>query len=208
MDERKATFATLRGYGVEFEFEINNEARKGEEKHDEKQRGYFGEIMKVIGGMKVEKILIAGPGFAKDNLKKFIGERDGELLKRIAFDSCSSAEKSGVYELLKRGAVEKVAGEQRAEKEFVLIEKLIAEIAKAGLVAYGKEEVAKALDYGAVDELLVVDELLRKDKKIEELLEKAEKTKVKTTIFSSENSPADQLSGFGGIAALLRFRIS
>lgn len=208
LDERKAVFALLRGYGVDFTSEISASTSKKDDRHDEHERQFFGDLASGLTNMQVEKIIVAGPGFAKDNLRKFISQKDPVLLKRIAFEQASSAEKSGVFELMKNGVVERIAGEQRVEKEFRLMEKLLAEIGRnSGLSAYGKKEVASALEFRAVQELFVVDELLRQDREIEDMLEKAEHQHCQVTIFAAENDSGKQLQGLGGIAALLRFKI-
>ncbi|MFH1285907.1 MAG: mRNA surveillance protein pelota [Candidatus Micrarchaeota archaeon] len=208
LDEAKATFAQLKGSGVDFKFEIANPSRKGDEKHEESMKKYLADIAKSLDELKVEKAIVAGPGFTKDSLRKYISEKKPELLKKLHFDSCSNSEESGVYELLKRGVAAKIMGEERVQKEFEWIEKLLAEIGKeSGLATYGKKEVEKAVEWGAVGELAVVDELLRKDKEVERILENAERKNVKLIIFSAENDAGKQLSGFSGIAALLRYKI-
>ncbi|MEM3030391.1 MAG: mRNA surveillance protein pelota [Candidatus Micrarchaeia archaeon] len=209
LDEEKATFAKLRGYGIEYEFEIENTAGgKRDEKREEKTRAYYGEVAKKLSGSK-HTLVVAGPGFAKENLKQFIAERYPDLVKHIRFASCSTAERSGVVELLKSGVLAEIVKEERVAKEFELIEKLLAELRReSGLAAYGKEEVRKASEYGAIAELFVLDELLRKDKEVEKIIEEGERKGVKTTIFSSENDAGRQLASLGGLAGLLRFRIS
>ncbi len=77
-----------------------------------------------------------------------------------------------------------------------------------GLAAYGKKEVGEAVGAGAVESLLVLDDALRKDKEIEKITEEAESKKADIIFFSSKGESAHKLKGFGGIAALLRFRIS
>jgi protein pelota len=208
MDESKALFALIREYGVEFGPELRNHASKGDEKFEERRSQFFGDITKQLSSMKVNRIVVAGPGFAKDNLKKFISERDEELSKKLNFESCSTAEESGVYELLKKGVLSKITSEQRMEEEFSLLQSLLTEISKeSGLAVYGTEEVRKAIDYKALRKLLVVDELLRKDKSIEKLLDDAEKMKVEIFLFSSESEAGKQLTGLSGVAGILRFSL-
>ena len=151
---------------------------------------------------------MAGPGFGKENLMKFIKQKDPGLAKKIVLEHCTYAERTGINELLKKGVVSKVAAEERAESELVLMDKFSAELRKeSGLVAYGKEEVRAAVEASAVETLLVLDELLRNDKKAEEIIEEAEKRKVKLVVFSHESDGGRELAGFGGLAALLRFRM-
>lgn len=208
MDEGKALFATVREYGVEFGPELRNHASKGDEKFEERRSQFFGDILKYLKDMKVNGVVVAGPGFARENLKKFISERDEELSKKLYFESCSTAEESGVYELLKKGVLSKIASEQKIEEEFSLLQSFLAELSKgSGLAVYGAEEVKKAIEYKALGKLLVVDELLRSDKSIEKLLDDAEKIKAEILLFSSESEAGKQLAGLSGIAGILKFEI-
>jgi len=208
LDESKAIFATLRGYGVQYELELENNASKRDDKFDEKTQSFFGEILKKLQSMQVGRIIVAGPGFGKENLMKFIKQKDAKLTQRIILEHCTYAERSGVNELLKKGVVSKVAEEERSANEMVLMEKFNTELKKdSGLVAYGLEDVKNAVASSAVESLLVLDELLRNNKEIEAVVEEAEKRKVKLIIFSHESDGGRELSGYGGFAAILRFRM-
>ncbi|MEM3399585.1 MAG: mRNA surveillance protein pelota [Candidatus Micrarchaeia archaeon] len=207
IDEKLATFAHVKGYGVEEAFRITCSASKQDERREEKYRKYLSQIMEKISSEE-GKIFIAGPGFAKDDLKKLIEKENHNLLKRIFFDTCSSAEISGVYELLKRGAIAKAIGSMRLEREFEAVESILREISKDGMAAYGTSEVEKALSYGAVKLLLITDEILRTSQKAQELYDYAEKTGAEVLVVSSETNAGAQLASIGGIAALLRFKPS
>ncbi|MEM2963455.1 MAG: mRNA surveillance protein pelota [Candidatus Anstonellales archaeon] len=208
LDNEKALFATLTGRGVHYDFEIESKASKRDERFAEKEREYFDEILKKVQERKEERIVIAGPGFTKDNLKKFIMHKDPQLLKKIVFDSVSYAERSGVEELLSRGAISKAIVEHEIERNAAIMNKFMEHVGREdGLCAWGLDEVKRAMEYGAVSELLVLDSLLRKRKDVSELVEKAVLMKVNLHVFSSGCSPAEKLDGFGGLAAILRFRI-
>lgn len=207
MDENDATTAILRGYGVSYGPTVSCSGSKREGNYEEKVRQYYGEIASYISKYP-EKFIVAGPGFAKDGLKDFIKEKYPDLMERVAFESCSTSERSGVNELLKRGVVAKIAGEAQLEHEEKLIEEFIMHLHKEdGLAAYGLEEVKTAIDAKAVERLLVLDESLRKDPRVEEIAEKAEKMNAELIFFSAKSDAGHKLKGFGGTAALLRFRI-
>jgi len=208
LDESKAIFATLRGYGVEYELELENSASKRDDKFDEKTLSFFGEIVKKMQSSQVGKIIVAGPGFGKENLMKFIKQKSPELSKKIILEHCTYAERTGINELLKRGVVSKVAEEERAENELVLMDSFSTELRKdSGLIAYGLADVRSAVAASAVGTLLVIDELLRNNKEIEKVVEEAEKKKVKLVVFSHESDGGRELSGYGGFAALLKFKM-
>ncbi len=208
MDENDATTAILRGYGVSYGPTLSCSGSKREGNYEEKVRQYYGEVASYIHGHP-ENFIVAGPGFAKDGLKDFIKEKYPDLMERVAFESCSTSERSGVNELLKRGVVAKIMGEAQLEEEEKLIEEFITHLHKEdGLAAYGIEEIKTAIDGRAIKKLLVLDESLRKDERVEEVTEKAEKMKAELIFFSAQSDAGHKLKGFGGIAALLRFRIN
>jgi protein pelota len=208
MDEEKAITAVLRGYGLEYGPTIWFGGSKREENYEDKVRQYYGEVAAYISKAE-ERFVVAGPGFAKDDLKDFLKKKYPDLLARITFESCSYAERSGINELMKKGVIEKIVGEAQMEQEERLFEEFMVRVNKGtGLAAYGKKEVAQAVEMGAVESLLVLDDALRKDPEIEKMTEEAESKKANIVFFSSKGDSAHKLKGFGGIAALLRFRIS
>jgi len=208
MDENDANTAILRGYGVSYGPEINCCGSKREGNYEEKVRQYYGDVASYLS-KHPERFIIAGPGFAKDGLKKFIKEKDPKLLERVSFENCSTAEKSGVTELLKQGIIAKIAGEAALEDEEKLIEEFITHLHKEDvLAAYGLVEVKTAVDARAVKKLLVLDESLRTDKRIEEITDSAEKNRAEIVFFSAKSDAGHKLKGFGGVAALLRFQIN
>lgn len=208
LDDEKAVTATLRAYGVEYGPEFHSSGSKKDEKHEQKEKEYFGQIIAEIERHS-ERYILAGPGFTRDNLKKFISQKNPELLKRITFDSCSYAERSGVNELLNRGTVQKIIGEARFETEMKLMEDLIIHIHKDdNLAVYGIKETEQAAQASAIEKLLVLDEYLRTSKQAEAVVELADKNKADVVIFSSEGDAGAKLKGFGKIAAILRFKLS
>ncbi|MBD3210674.1 mRNA surveillance protein pelota [Candidatus Micrarchaeota archaeon] len=207
MDDEKALTAILRAFGVEYGPEFRNAGSKKDEKYEQAERGFFGKIMAEIE-RHPEKFIVAGPGFAKDNFKEFVKKRNPELLDKITFENVSYAERSGVNELFSRGIIEKIMGEERFEKEMKLVEETAAEIYKdSGRAVYGLPEVKKAAEAFAIDKLLVLDEYLRSDSEVEEVVNLADRNKAEIVIVSSEGDAGERLKGLGRIAALLRFKM-
>lgn len=207
MDDEKALTAVLRPFGMEYGPEFSSNGSKKDEKQEQSEKSYFGEIMAEIERHD-ERYIVAGPGFAKEDFGKFVKKRKPELLKRISFESCSYAERSGVDELLKKGVVERIAGEERYEQELRAVEELITEINRdKGKAAYGINEVEKAANLGAIKTLLILDQYLRTSEKAEKIAESAEKTGAKMMVVSSEGNAGLKLKGMGKIGAFLRFRI-
>jgi len=207
LDEEHALFATLKPYGVDYGLEIRNKARKKSEDFEKKEQEYFSEITEQLERFE-GKLVIAGPGFAKDNLRKFLQEKKPEILKKAIFDSCSYAEPSGVNELIKRGVLQKAAGLARFEKEEKEIEEFFINIYKeTGKSVYGLEEVRKAVESGAVEKLLVIDSLFRKSEDVQKIVEDAEKSGSEIVMISEEGDHSLKLKNFGGIGAILRWNL-
>lgn len=207
MDDEKALTAILRAYGVEYGAEFYNSGSKRDEKYEQSEQSYFGQIMAEIE-RHPEKFIVAGPGFAKENFRNFVNKRKPELLARIIFESVSYAERSGVNELFNRGAIEKIMGEERFQTEMKLMEELLVEIYReSGRAVYGIREVEKAAQAFAIGRILVLDEYLRTDREAEKVVDLADRNKAEIVIFSSEGDAGQKLKGFGKIAATLRFKI-
>ncbi len=80
------------------------------------------------------------------------------------------------------------------------------EIAREGLYAYGPEEVGTAVQSGAVETLLVTDELSR-SREVEGLMRQVEERRGRLMVVSTHHDAGRKLRALGGIAALLRYRI-
>lgn len=166
---------------------------------------YFADILNFMKKYEdVKYFFVAGPAFAKEELLKYLKEKNRDLAKKIIIDSVSQTGELGLQELLKRGSLEKATKLSRISEETAAVEQLLQEIAKEGLAVYGIEETAAAIEAGAVELLLVSDKKVRD---FEEIMEKAEKTAAKIMIVSSEHQAGEKLLGLGGIACLLRYKI-
>ena len=164
-------------------------------------------MAKSLEGKGEETLIIAGPGFARDNFKKYLENKNSQLLKNAYFEHCSNAEQSGVLELLKNKVLEKVMKNQRIAHHFGLIEDLKMHMAKQdGLAVYGMEDVRQAIEFNAIEKLMVLDEIVRKDANANALVEESRKKGSELIIFDSRDNAGKEFEAFK-IAALLRFKI-
>ncbi|MFH0927371.1 MAG: mRNA surveillance protein pelota, partial [Candidatus Micrarchaeota archaeon] len=210
LDEKKALLATVMGFGVNYNWEIENNSSKREDskKQLEGQRQYFGEILSRLEHLSANKIIIAGPGFAAENFASFAKEKNPKIAKQFAMEHCSYAERSGVNELMKNGVVSKVAAEERVAVEMQLMDEFKVALAKgSNKITYGIKNVKTAVEIAAASKILVLDEVLRNKKEVEQIIEQAEKSKIQIMIFSHESDGGQELAGFGGLAAFLRYAL-
>jgi protein pelota len=213
VEEGQAHVHTVAQYGTEERASITAPTGKGE--YARPREELFEELTNVLGRLDVEAVILAGPGFTKQDALDFIEEEAHNLVEKITTVDTSAVGDRGVHEVLKRGAVEEVQAETRIAEEADLIDELMTQISTGEKAAYGPEQVAKAADFGAVEHLLVLDEALRRERgadgewdvDVNDIIEAAEQKGGKVTVFSSEFDPGRQLANIGEIAAILRYRL-
>jgi len=111
-----------------------------------------------------------------------------------------------VQDVIGAGTLERLIGDLQLSREVRLMDEVLLRIAREGAVAYGRAEVASAIEYGATEEVLLADTLLR-DRDMMHLVEKAERMQAKVVVLSSSFEPGERLCALGGIAALLRYKL-
>lgn len=205
IDEREADFAFVQERGIK---EIGSIRGGGIKKMfyagDEKK--FYADVIKALNEYinRVDKIIVAGPGFTKENLYREIKE---PLKQKILLASSSVTGKTGIYEVIRRGVIDKVIENSELSIQTNLMEKFLEHLAKEdGMVAYGPEEIKKANDYAAISELLILDRLVRNEEN-ERLMGAVENNRGVVHIINSAYESGEQLENFGGVAAFLRYRI-
>ena len=163
------------------------------------------EMKKIFFDMpKLKGILIGGPIPTKD---EFI---DGEYMatklreKIIGRVDIGDSDESGLKELVEKSRDILVGQEIVYEKK--VLEKFFETLGEKPDLAYYKEkDIRKALQYGAVETLIISKGF---DKKLaKELLGLAENIGSKIEIVSIETTEGEQFNNLSGIGAILRYKI-
>jgi protein pelota len=213
-DRESAYFALSKKYGYEILLKLEGDVQK---KGDEtsKESKFYSEIIKKLKEYderyKTQNIIIASPSFWKEYLLNEVN--DDELKKKFILATSSSADETALNEVLKRPEIKKAIQNDKAAKDLNLIEDILKEISKSGLVAYGIGEVKKCAEMGNISKLIISDGLIGKMRseeifiELENIMKLIEKTGADIIIVSSENDAGKQLDGLTGIAALLRYKI-
>jgi peptide chain release factor subunit 1 len=220
LDKREATIGILHGKILEpikhLTSSVPGKIRKGGQSAPRFQRlreiatdDFYKRIGKHASQIFLEVedlqgLLIGGPSPTKEDFIKG-SYLHYELQKRILgeFDVAYTDE-SGLYELVDAsGEVLEGMDLMREKKLMTRFMKFIA--SNEAMVAYGEREVNKDLELGAVDTLLISEEL--KAEFVHELVTKAELTGANVEFISTEFEEGTQLKrAFGGVAALLRYK--
>ncbi|MCD6557832.1 MAG: mRNA surveillance protein pelota [Candidatus Aenigmarchaeota archaeon] len=204
LDDESADFATLTS---RISYDANIKGITGKSLGEQDKSPYYKEVinyLKEAVKRGAEKIIIAGPGFTKDNIMKLI-KNDKDLGGKVFTDNVAHTGHAGIQEVLKRGIVDKILKNSAISEETRLVEQFFEELGKDGNVSYGKEEVKKAINMGAVEKLLISDSLIKDN---EELMKKAEQMGAKVRIISTEHEAGKRLLNMGGFAAFLRYKLN
>ncbi|MFB6219189.1 MAG: mRNA surveillance protein pelota [Halobacteriaceae archaeon] len=213
VEEGAAYVHTVAQYGVEERASFTGPTGKGE--YARSREELFEQLGSALARMDIDAIVLAGPGFTKEDAHDYIRENYPAVAEKTTVVDTAAAGGRGVHEVLTRGAIEDIRAETRIAEEAELIDALMEEIATGAEAAYGVEAVAEAADYGAVETLLVLDERLRRERgdrgewdvDADDIVESVEQQGGEVVVFSGEFEPGQQLRNLGGVAALLRYRI-
>jgi peptide chain release factor subunit 1 len=220
MDRRDATIAILKGKTIipllKTHSEVPGKFKTGGQsalrfarlreiaakEHYKKVGDYLKDQFFTMEGLK--GILVGGPGPTKYDFVdgNFI---TNELKKKIiAIKDLSYTDEFGLQELLEKS--EDVLSEEEVAEEKKMVQKFFEMLAKEPeKTAYGEKEVTEKLQNGAVDTILISEDL--EDEKIEFYDNEAQKTSTTVRIVSTETREGVQLRDIGKVAAILRYAI-
>lgn len=174
-----------------------------------REKDRAGYLDHIIESLKPElgaatSVIIAGPGFLKEDLSRLLGERVPAVKSRLKVLPTAEAGTAGVHELLRSGRAAEVLTSSVAASEAAVVERLVQSLGTPGRSALGPREVQGALEAGAVETLLVLDKKLR-EPEVLPALDLARQQKASVLIVRHDGEPGKRLAGLGGLAALLRY---
>ena len=209
IDDDAALIASMHHYGIKPHATINGPGSgKAFDAKGENMAEFFGQILSHLKQVhaKGSPLIILGPAFYKDDFRKFGIEREPEYMNNSVVENTSHVGMAGIQEALKRGSVTRLVKNARVGLETEAVEQFLVEISKDGLYSYGKAELVQALDAGAVEKLLITNDLVRTEEG-GVLLNKAKASGASVMVISTVHEAGKKLAGFGGAGAILRYKI-
>ena len=211
LEDDIATLGLIRQFGVEYYGPIKGHisGKRIIDKNRQKniQEFYQKVIDSIVKFDSIQNIVIAGPGFLKNDFYDYLKDKHQDLAKISIIESTGSGGRNGIAEVLKKGTVEKLTAENRVAQEMAAINDLLTQIAKnSSKITYGVKETSNAINLGAVEQLLILDnEVPNND--MSNLMDMVENMKGEVMVISSEHDGGKQLESLGGVAAILRYAI-
>jgi len=203
IEEGEAELFRLRQYGPESVITITSGSGKGAE--TESRRDFFDQVLSKLADI-TGPLIVAGPGFIKDDFIRYAKSRNNPAADRAVVVETRRIGRGAVQDVIGNGTLEKMIDDLQLSREVKLMDELLMRISQDGAVAYGRAEVAEAIGYGAAEQVLIADTLLRVPE-VTGLIEKAEGMRASVVVLSSAFEPGERLIALGGIAALLRYKM-
>ena len=216
IDLDEACIGVLSEQGVKYiwEYSSNLPGKMYQVDHEALIKGFIDHVVKVLLDVlrneDVKAIVVAGPGETKVHVKS---ELVSKVKQPVYIDSTSMGGCRGVSEVLRRDVIKEVIGELNLVRARHLLDEFKGLLIKDHeMVSYGLQEVHEAAMLGVIKSLLVVDELLRAPNDDErnlvfETLRLAHQRNAEIIIVPGKSDVGVELSGFGGIVAINRFKL-
>ncbi|MEM3791146.1 MAG: mRNA surveillance protein pelota [Candidatus Micrarchaeaceae archaeon] len=198
MDEEVACSAYATGRGISNYSEIKSflSKRMSEKEYERAKEEYFKKVIDQINSMEVDVVIVSGPGFMADELKKFAANKG--IKKKAIFSHSSDTGRGGILEVIQSDVFSKVSEESKSREDFEHINRLLSML-RLGLASVGKEPISGR----EVDEVVVLDTMINQEE-IKEVLEDADKRGGKIYIVSSGSDAGEILKNFGGLGIIYK----
>ncbi|WP_446752302.1 single-stranded DNA-binding protein [Vulcanisaeta sp. JCM 16161] len=205
--------AHIRRFGRELlgTISIQGGGKEGEDSLDRFRRTLRNALTQVkqwVQSRRPTHIVVVGNHMTLSIARDVINEELGRLGLPIIYHEQGEGGLAGVYEF------ERVGVDVLRKLNISLGQEYVNEVfnrlgAGNGLVAVGFDEVRKALEFGAVETMIVLDETYKeRGGEMRDLISMVLKTRANLVIIPLSTEGGEKLRSIGGIAALLRFPIS
>ena len=169
---------------------------KDDPNYSKAREKYLDKVIKKLNEIK-NPIIIGAHSVLIDSIKEKINAK---------FIPIGNTGERGIFEIIKRGGVKQIERENRISNEIEDVEEFLKRVSSNNLVVYGKEDVKRAVEWGAVEKLLVSEDCLFKDREVQEIVNEAENKNTKINIISTDHELGNQFKHFC-IAGFLRYQI-
>lgn len=212
LEDDTATMGLMRQFGIEYYGPIKGHVSGKRIIDKNRQKNIIQFYEKIIESVNkfdsIQNIILAGPGFVKNDFYYYLKDKHSDLAKISIIESTGSGGRNGISEVLKKGTVEKLTSENRVALEMMAVNNLLEQIGKnSSKIAYGVKETQNAINLGAVSQLLILDTKIPEEN-MGSLMDMVENMKGDVMVISSEHEGGKQLESLGGMAAILRYKIN
>ena len=213
-DEIILYFITARGLRESATWTMRGGGKRGDLRQHERVASQFRQT--IVDGLtqqldEMMPLVLCGPGRNRDRMLEDL--RGAGHRRPMLSVATSMGGRGAANEVLRDGLAGELLAQHRMVQEVTLLEEAWVRISTNGAVAYGGEAIKKAVQEGAVERLLILADLLRDDTSTcdgspwSELVEQITSSGGEIIQCSADHDAGEQLVGFGGAVALLRYSV-
>jgi protein pelota len=200
--------------------------RKGPSQHDKSLTNFFQKILdaiiKNINFEIVKCIIIASPGFTKDEFGDYLTDSTSnnkhyevlqKNLSKFVYVHSSNGYKQALQEVLSKPEILSQIKNTKASEDIQMMEKFNEILGKdMDRIIFGIKSVEQGNEKEAIDTLIVTDNFLRKvppyiRQNITSIMKNVKSTGGSVIKMSSQHLTGEKIDSFGGITAILRYAI-
>jgi protein pelota len=200
--------------------------RKGPSQHDKSLNIFFQKILdailKNINFEVVKCIIVASPGFTKDQFSDFLSDNTAnnksyeiiqKNLKKFVYVHSSSGYKQALNEIMTKPEVLSQIKNTKASEDINVMDRFNEILGKEmDRIIFGLKSVITANEKEAIDTLIVSDNYLRKispktRQQVSEIMKSVKLKGGSVMKMSSQHVTGEKIDAFGGITAILRYAI-
>jgi protein pelota len=149
LEDDTATLGLMRQYGIEYYGPIKGHVSGKRIVDKNRQKNIIQFYEKVIESIEkfdsIQNIVIAGPGFVKNDFYDYLTDKHSDLAKISIIEATGSGGRNGIAEVLKKGTVEKLTSENRVAIEMGAVDNLLTEIANSEEAPCGEDPFREEL---------------------------------------------------------------
>ncbi len=166
-------------------------------------------VVEVAEREGIDSVVVASPGSLKEEIAEKIREMNPKL--RVYLDTVANGGYPGIQELLHRDVVRNIIRDNAVLEASKIVEKFDELLVKdPNRVAYGLKQIRIAASIGAIDTLLVTDELLLssiENEVVREIIDEATKRNSRLVIVPVDTPVGQRIKYLGGAIAILRYSL-
>ena len=213
-DEIILYFITARGLRESATWTMRGGGKRGDLRQHERVASQFRKT--IVDGLtqqldEMMPLVLCGPGRNRDRMLEDL--RGAGHRRPMLSVATSMGGRGAANEVLRDGLAGELLAQHRMVQEVTLLEEAWVRISTNGAVAYGGEAIKKAVQEGAVERLLILADLLRDDTSTcdgspwSDVVEQITSFGGEIIQCSADHDAGEQLVGFGGAVALLRYSV-
>ena len=213
-DEIILFFVTARGLKESATWTMRGGGKRGDLRQTDSIAGQFRKT--AVNGLTQQlsetmPLVVCGPGRNRDRVLADLKEAGHQ--RPMMSVGTTMGGRGAANEVLREGLAGEMLAQHRMVQEIGLLEEAWQRISTGGAVAYGRADIHRATDEGAVETLLIGADVLRASSETNglpswtTLAEKVEAFSGKVVQCSLDHDAGEQLLGFGGAVALLRYAV-